>query len=210
VPPALARPAKANTTDLASRVMPLKKGGYDQLRNLQAFAGRRQVIFAIGTHPSSTDTTALHRLLAAAGANLAAAGIAEPIGAALRDAGYASEDNFTAPCQAELYVAVTRDSVQAGRPGAAAAPSGQPGWQAMAAKLDTPEGRAIYRQRKAIIEPVFAQLFARFGRTLHYRGDLAETELHLWAAVHNMLKAIRARARREQRELARQPALAAA
>jgi hypothetical protein len=70
----------------------------------------------------------------------------------------------------------------------------------MAAKLDTPEGRALYKQRKAIIEPVFAQLFARFGRTLHYRGAMVTTEVHLWAAVHNMLKAIRIRARREQRE----------
>ena len=70
----------------------------------------------------------------------------------------------------------------------------------MTAKLDTPEGRAACKQRKAIIEPVFAQLFARFGRTLHYRGDMVTTEICLWAAVHNMLKAIRARARREQRE----------
>jgi transposase len=207
------RPVKANTTDVASRVMPLKKGGFDQLHNLQAFGGRQQVIFAIGTHPSSTDTTALHLLLEHGAANLAAAGIAEPIGAAAFDAGYASEDNFTAPCQADLYVAVTRDSVQAGKPGAAAAPSSQPGWQAMAAKLDTPEGRAIYRQRKAIIEPVFAQLFARFGRHLNYRGDMVDTEIHLWAAVHNMLKAIRARTRREQRErqtTTRTPAPAAA
>jgi transposase len=201
VVPAPDRPAKANVTDLASRVMPLKKGGYDQLRNLQAFGGRRQVIFAIGTHPSSTDTTALHPLLKAAAANLAAAGIADKIGAALWDAGYASEANFTAPCQADLYVAVTRESVQAGqhRDGTAPLP-GRPGWQAMAARLDTPGGQALYKQRKAIIEPVFAQLFARFGRTLHYRGDMAETEIHLWAAVHNTLKAIRARARREQRE----------
>ncbi len=70
----------------------------------------------------------------------------------------------------------------------------------MAAKLDTPQGQALYKQRKAITEPVFAQLSARFGRTLHYRGDMVTTEIHLWAAVHNTLKAIRARARREQRE----------
>jgi transposase len=202
--PALApqpgRPPKANTTDPASRVMPLKKGGFDQLHNLQAFAGRGQVIFAASRHDSTTDTGALRLLLAAATANLAAAGIAERIGKAAFDAGYASEDNFTAGCGAELYIAVTRESVQAGPPGGAGPPSAQPGWQAMAAKLDTPEGRAVYRQRKAIIEPVFAQLFARFGRTLNYRGDMADTEIHLWAAVHNMLKAIRGRARREQRE----------
>jgi transposase len=195
-----ARPPQANVTDPASGVMPLKKGGFDQLYNLQAHAGRRQVILAIGTHPSTVDTGALHPLLAAAAANLAAAGITKPIGAALFDAGYASQDNFTAPCDAELYIAVTRES---GGPGGTA-PSSQPGWQAMAAKLDTPEGRALYKQRKAIIEPVFAQLFARFGRALHYRGDMVDTEIHLWAAVHNILKAIRARARREQRE--RRPA----
>jgi len=210
VPPALARPARANVTDLASRVMPLKKGGFGQLYNLQAFAGRRQVIFAVGTHDSTTGTTALHLLLAAAAANLAAAGIADTIRKALSGAGYASEANFTAPCPAELYVAVTRESAQAGQQRDGTAPlCGQPGWQAMAAKLDTPEGRAACKQRKAIIEPVFAQLFARFGRTLHYRGDMVTTEIHLWAAVHNMLKAIRARTRRERQAAAR-PALAAA
>jgi transposase len=209
-----ARPPKANVTDLASRVMPLKKGGYDQLYNLQAHAGRRQVIFAIATHDSTGDTGALHPLLKAAAANLAAAGITGRIRKALFDAGYASEASFTAPCQAELYVAVTRESVQAGQVKDGTAPlSGQPGWQAMAARLGTPEGQAVYKQRKAIIEPVFAQLFARFGRALHYRGDMVATEIHLWAAVHNTLKAIRARARREQRErqaAAWQPALAAA
>jgi len=77
----------------------------------------------------------------------------------------------------------------------------------MAAQLDTPDGQALYKQRKAIIEPVFAQLFARFGRTLNYRGDMVETEIHLWAAVHNMLKAIRAR---RQRQGGHKPAAAAA
>jgi transposase len=200
VVPAPARPPKANTTDLASRVMPLKKGGYDQLYNLQALAGRRQVIFAIGAHDSTNDTGALHPLLAAGAANLAAAGISAAIGTALFDAGYASEANFTAGCAAGLYVAVTRESRPAGQSAAGQDPAASQSWQQMAAKLGTPEGQALYKQRKAIIEPVFAQLFARFGRTLHYRGDMAATELHLWAAVHNTLKAIRARARREQRE----------
>ena len=193
--------------------MPLKKGGFDQLYNLQALACRGPVIAAVGTHPSTAGTYALHPLLAAAAANLAAAGIADRIGTAAFDAGYASEDNFTAPCQADLYVAVTRESVQAGKLAGGPAPlPARPGWQAMAAKLDTPEGRAVYKQRKAIIEPVFAQLFARFGRTLRYRGDMVTTEIHLQAAVHNLLKAIRARARREQpgRPAAARPAAAAA
>lgn len=210
VAPALARPPKANPTDLASRVMPAKKGGWDQAYNLQALAGRGQVILAIGTHDNPDDTAALHPLLHAGAANLAAAGIADRIGAALFDAGYASEDNFTAPCDAGLYVAITREARQTGKTPAGKNPAGKQSWQQMAAKLATPEGQALYKQRKAIIEPVFAQLFARFGRTLHYRGDMVTTELHLWAAAHNTLKAIRARTRRDQPKPARHPALAAA
>ena len=81
--------------------MPIKKGGYDQLYALQALAGRRQVILAIGTHDNTGDTAALHPLLQAGTANLAAAGIPATIGKALFGAGYASEDKFTTPCDAE-------------------------------------------------------------------------------------------------------------
>jgi len=194
--PEPAHPAKANTTDPASRVMPLKKGGFGQLYNAQALAGRHQVILAIGTHDNPTDTGALHPLLAQGRANLGAAGICDPIGKALFDAGYASDDNFTTGCEAELYVAITREARQTGRTRDGKQPETmKASWQHMAARLDTPEGKALYRQRAGIIEPVFAQLFNRLGRHLNYRGDHVSLELHLWAASHNLLKAIRAQAR---------------
>jgi transposase len=195
--PEPAHPAKANTTDPASRVMPLKKGGFDQLYNAQALAGRHQVILAIATHDNPTDTGALHPLLAQGRANLDAAGIGDPIGKALFDAGYASDDNFTTGCEAELYVAITREARQTGRTRDGRQPETmKASWQHMAARLDTPEGKALYRQRAGIIEPVFAQLFNRLGRHLNYRGGHVSLELHLWAASHNLLKAIRAQARR--------------
>jgi len=188
--------AKANTTDPASRVMPAKQGGFGQLHNVQVLAGEHQVIYAIGTHASPVDTGALHPLLTRARANLDAAGIRRKIKRALFDAGYASEDNFTAGCEAELYVAVTREARQTGRLADGKTPrTMKDSWQQMAARLGTPQGKALYRQRSAIIEPVFAQLFARLGRDLHYRDTKADLELHLWAASHNLLKAIRARAR---------------
>jgi len=207
--PAPARPPKANITDPASRVMPAKKGGFDQMYNVQVIAARHQVITAIATHDNPADTGALHPLLEQGAANLAAAGIAVVIEKALFDAGYASEDNFTADCAAELYVAVTRESRQTGRlrDGKTASPR-QPGWQAMTARLDTPEGKALYKQRAGMIEPVFAQLFNRLGRHLNYRDTKVGLELHLWAATHNLLKAIRARARRDAGQPASQPALA--
>jgi transposase len=187
---------KVNLTDPGSRVMPLKKGGYDQLYNAQAIACKKQVILAIGTHDNPGDTAALHPLLAKASAVLAAAGITTPIGKALWDAGYASDANFTAPCQAELYVALTRESRQTGRSTRGYAPAAMmESWQQMAARLDTPEGKALYKQRSAIIEPVFAQLFNRLGRHLNYRGTKVDLELHLWAISHNLLKAISARQR---------------
>jgi Transposase DDE domain len=188
------RAPKANTTDPASRVMPLKKGGFDQLHNAQVIAGAHQVSLGIATHGNPTDTGALHPMLAMARASLDAAGISDQITKALFDAGYASEDNFTAPCEAELHVAITREARQTGRLRDGKAPaSSLPGWQAMIARLDTPEGKALYKRRSGMIEPVFAQLFARLGRHLNYRDTKVDLELHLWAATHNLLKAIRAR-----------------
>src|SRR5215469_1024923 len=193
--------------DRARRVMPAKHGGFPQGYNVQVLGGRHQVIYAIATHDNPADTAALHPLLAQARGNLDAAGIRDPIGTALFDAGYASDANFTAACQAELYVAVTKEARQTGRLRDGKTPaSALPSWQAMAARLDTPDGKALYRRRPAIIEPVFAQLFNRLGRDLHYRDTKTDLELHLRAASHNFLKAIR----RNQRRTPPAPGLAPA
>ncbi len=194
--PELARPPRANATDPASRVMPLKKGGFDQLYNAQVVAAKNQVILAIATHDSPVDTGALHPLLALARASLDAAGITAPIGKALFDAGYASDTNFTTACEPELYVAVTKEARQTGRLRDGKQPeTARESWRQMTARLNTPEGKALYRRRSAIIEPVFAQLFSRLGRHLNYRDTKVDLELHLWAASHNLLKAINAQAR---------------
>jgi transposase len=187
-----AKPPKASPTDPASRVMPTKRGGFDQLHNVQVLAGKHQVIYAIATHDNPTDTAALHPLLTKARANLDTAGIPGPIPKALFDAGYASEDNFTTACEPQLYVAITKEARQTGRLRDGQKPATmKESWQQMAARLDTPEGKALYRRRAGIIEPVFAQLFDRLGRHLHYRDTKVDLELHLWAASHNFLKSIR-------------------
>ena len=154
------RAPKVNATDPSSRVMLAKNGGFGQLFNVQALACPGQICMAIGRHDSPVDVQALHPLLEQGAANLTAAGIAGTIGTSLWDTGYASDANFTAPCQAELYVAVTREARQTGKTAAGRSPATLQSWQDMAAKLDTPEGQALYKQRKAIIEPLFAQLFA--------------------------------------------------
>jgi transposase len=194
--PAAGPDAKVNATDPSSQVMPLKKGGFDQLFNVQALAtARTQVILAIMRHPSPVDVHALAPLMERAREVLDAAGIAAQIRKALSGAGYASDANFTLAIPAQLYIAVTREGRQAGRSGQGRAPKTMlPSWEEMTARLQADEGRKLYRQRGATIEPVFGQLTARLGRTLNYRGDLADAELALWAASHNILKAIKARA----------------
>jgi transposase len=200
--PAPSPDAKVSPADPSSRVMPLKKGGFDQLFNVQALAtATTQVILAVTRHPSPADVQALDTLLAEARRVLRAAGIPGQIRRALFDAGYASDANFTLDIPETLYIAVTREARQTGRSAGGRAPDTMlPSWQDMTARLRTDEGRALYRQRAATIEPVFAQLTARLGRTLHYRGDLADAELALWAASHNILKAITARGKRPARQ----------
>ena len=191
--------ALVNTTDWTSRIMPLKKGGFDQLFNVQALAtAGRQVIIAIMRHDNPADTEALHPLLEQGRAVLDAAGITAPIVKAAFDTGYASDANFTAAGGAELYVALGRQAGGTGRAGRDPAAMTQ-SWQDMAARLGTPGGKAVYGRRAATIEPVFAQLTARLGRDLHYRGDMADAELSLWAASHNLLKAIKAATARQAR-----------
>jgi len=198
--------ARVNPADPSSMVMPLKKGGYGQLFNVQALAtAKTQVILAVTRHPSPVDVRALEGLLAEARSVLRRAGVPGRIRRALFDAGYASEANFTADLPETLYVAVAREARQTGRSAAGRdQQTALPGWQEMTARLNTPEGKALYKQRAATIEPVFAQLTARLGRALHYRGPLADAELALWAASHNILKAITARTKQP----ARQPRIA--
>jgi transposase len=194
--------AKVSPADPSSLIMPLKKGGYDQLHNVQALAAAgTQVILAVTRHPSPVDVRALEALLAGARRVLDEAGVTDPIGRALFDSGYASDDNFTLDIPETLYIAVTREARQAGRSADGRAPGTMlPSWQEMKDRLATSEGKALYKQRAATIEPVFAQLTARLGRTLNYRGNLADAELALWAASHNILKAITARGRRLARQ----------
>jgi transposase len=194
--------AKINAADASSRVMPLKKGGFDQLHDVQALAtAKAQVILAITRHPSPVDVAALAPLPEKARETLLRAGITDPILKALFDAGYASDASFTLDIPEQLYIAVTREARQTGRsPDGRAPKTILPSWENMTARLDSPEGGKLHRQRSAAIEPVFAQLTARLGRALHYRGSLIDAELALWAASHNILKAITARTK----QLARQ------
>jgi len=185
---AAAGPAKVSATDPDSRLLPAKNGGgYTQGWNLELAAARRQVLLAIELHDNPADAGALVTMIAAAAANCELAGIRDQIRAWLADNGYASAANFKALEHLMLLVAVTGEASQTGRAGAGRAlPAG---WEKMAARLATPAGQKLYKRRAALVEPAFAQLFARFGRYVNYRGrDAVDTEVKLLGTVHNLGK----------------------
>ena len=65
--------------------------------------------------------------------------------------------------------------------------------EALRDKLRRPEGRAVYKMRKAVVEPVFAQIKEQRGfRRFLLRGlKRVESEWHLLCATHNLLKLYR-------------------
>lgn len=187
---------KVNTTDPASRVMPGKHDGFDQRYNVQVLACPSQVILAISIHDCPNDKQALTGLLTAARANLDAAAITRPIGKALFDNGYASEENFTADLPVEkLLVAVEKESRQTQRLRDNTSTAAK-AWTQMALTMTEPAHTTLYKRRAAIIEPVFAQLFALTGRDLTHRHDGVITDLHLRAVIHNLNKIDKAQRRR--------------
>jgi hypothetical protein len=187
--------SRVNSTDPASRIMPGKHDGYDQRHNLQILSCPNQFIIAATLHPSSNDKQAMTTLLHTGRANLDAADITRAIGTALFDSGYASQANFDAdvPCT-QLLVAVEKEARQTGRLHDSTTTAAL-AWQQMGDRLAQPDNRTTYKMRAGIIEPVFAQLFHRFGTLTHYRGDSVRTEVHLWAITHNILKIHRAQHR---------------
>jgi Transposase DDE domain len=64
--------------------------------------------------------------------------------------------------------------------------------QAMRAKLDSEEGRAVYAQRKAVVEPVFGQVKEIRGfRRVSLRGrELVSEEWRLICLTHNPAQAL--------------------
>lgn len=143
-------PAKAqeNFTDPDSRIMK-SSSGFEQCYNGQtAVDAQAQIIVAAELVQCASDAGELPPMLAAVERNVGKA--AE---CALADAGYRNEAALALLAQSapntQLIVALGREGKQRVSIDAAALPH----TAAMAARLDTPEGRTLYRRRKAIVEP---------------------------------------------------------
>ena len=151
-----------------------------------------QVIVATSLSADATDTAALPDLVDAIETNTG-----RRPGKLLADAGYVSEDNLAHLEERgiDAYVATRRDRHSAKAPTAPRGriPAGLSRRERMGRKLTTKRGRAEYRRRKVIVEPVFGQTKeARGFRRFHLRGRAKVTaEWHLVCAIHNLAKLFR-------------------
>jgi Transposase DDE domain len=122
---------------------------------------------------------------------------------ATADSGYFSEANMTDPRLEGIDLLVAPDRQKHGHgvlgptgppvenlPGLSPTPSAA---QAMRAKLHTPQGRALYKMRKAVVEPVFGQIKEQRGFRRFLLRGLANVsaEWKLICATHNLLKLYR-------------------
>jgi transposase len=176
-----------NKTDHDSRMMRTEGQPTVQGYNAQAAVTRGQIIVAAEIAVESPDFGHLEPVVNATLRELAAAGVTERPETVLADAGYWHKE------QLENIVS---DGIQALVP-----PDGglrkdiRPGWDKglysfMRRVLASDAGHALYKHRKATVEPVFAQIkFNRKINRFQRRGRAAAlSEWRLVAATHNLMK----------------------
>jgi len=182
--------AQRNFTDPESRIMVSGTKEFAQAYNVQNAVNQHQIILATEVSNIAPDQQKLVPMVHAVKANL---GEFPTIVSA--DAGYHSEAALSDKTIAEvdLYVPKKRDRHGETKESCVPLPPDATTSDRMRAKLATPEGRAIYARRKAIVEPVFGQIKeARGIRAFLLRGLAAvRGEWNLIALTHNLLKLFR-------------------
>ena len=112
------------------------------------------------------------------------------------DSGFCSEDNLKSESlkEVDLYISLDKEKHSNWNSEGQALKSEAPIWtEAMRQKLKTEAGRAIYKMRKAIVEPVFGQIKESRGiRRFSFRGlENVTCEWALICMTHNLLKLFR-------------------
>ena len=182
--------AQRNFTDPESRIM--KDGatkGFEEAYNAQAAVdSAAQIIVATALTQEANDKKQLVSMVLK---------VEEQAGAlpesASADAGYFSEAAVTDPRLAQVALLVPPDRQKHGQPEAVPndpIPADAPVIDKMREKLRSPEGHAIYKLRKQVVEPVFGQIKeARGIRRFSFRGLRKVTaEWDIICLTHNLLK----------------------
>jgi len=180
-----ARKAQRNFTDPESSIMK-RDGGYLQGYNAQiAVDGDYQIIVAHGLTNLAADQTHMKAMIERVRATCGE--VPEVLTA---DAGYFIADNvrYCEQHGIDAFIAVGREH---GRGGSVSrGPHTGEIADRMRAKLDSEEGRALYRRRKAIVEPAFGQIReARGFRRFLWRGlSKVRNEWAMICTAHNLMK----------------------
>jgi len=156
-----------NLTDEESRIMPVSGGGFEQCYNAQAVvAADSLLVVANDVVQATNDKQQLEPMVNKINALPEDLGKAETL---LGDNGYFSEANVTA-CQAAgiaPLLAMSRDSHHQSLcerfAEAPAAPENPTPVEAMAYRLQTPDGKKLYAKRKHTPEPVFGIIKSVLG-----------------------------------------------
>ena len=177
---------KINTTDLDSRNVKTPRS-YTQGYNVQAVVNEQQIVIAAEVTQSSPDFGHLQPMIEATNKELDAIGVTETPKVAVADSGYWHEQQIDTVIGAGTEVLIPPDGGKRGTP--------RRGWQGgryawMRNVLETDYGAGLYRKRKVMVEPVFAQTkhnrritsFQRRGRSA------ARSEWRLITATHNLMK----------------------
>jgi transposase len=191
--------AQTNFTDPELHIMRTNNKGWEYCGNAQASVdAAHQIIVACDVTAESNDKQQAEPMAQLTVAYLEQAGIVPPKDAtgtaqkipATYDSGYYSAAAAAAVEQLgfDPYMATERQRHQA--PEAESPALLATAQERMAAKVRTPEGRAVYARRKVIVEPVFGQIKEGRGfRRFLLRGlDNIRGEWRLVCVTHNLLK----------------------
>jgi len=191
--------AQSNFTDPELHIMRTNNKGWEYCGNAQASVdGACQIIVACDVTDATNDKQQAEPMAQATRTNLAHAGLERPkdeAGAvhpipATLDNGYYSEAAVAAleTLGVDPYIAIGRQRHHG--PQAAVPETPATVQERMAAKVQTPAGKALYARRKVIVEPVFGQIKeARGFRRFLLRGlEKIRGEWRLVCLTHNLLK----------------------
>jgi hypothetical protein len=184
---------KLNITDPDTRLMARRGGRSVQGFNVQVVADRNQIVLAAEVTQSRNDSDQLEPMVDRASAELARAGIEEPLGTVLADGGYWNSSQIAATRARQIDVLIPTKNRRRTAPRKLSPRQGDEACR-IEAILDTPEGQARYRRRQQFVEPVFANIkYLRRIDRFQRRGLRAcQAEWKLVAATHNLLKLWRA------------------
>jgi transposase len=191
--PAALERSTINTSDPDTRPMKRAGGRSVQGYNVQVVASEQQVIVAAQVTQAHNDSDQLEPMVARARQELERAGVEEPLGTLLADGGYWNSPQISAVRADGIEVIVPTRDRQRTKPRKLAPRQGREA-ERIEALLSKPEGKALYRRRQQLVEPVFADTkFNRRADRFMRRGlGACNSEWRLIAATHNLLKLWRA------------------